>query len=112
MCLLDENPIIPMRGITSKASICNDGGFYFVIAFVNKGFVRLKKFTKSKTKACYIYELTSRCIRTKEALAFSFLESKKHEYEDVGGELSGWKVNWALVRRSSPAIQETPYELW
>ena len=56
-------------------------------ALVEKGFVKLKNFTQSKTKANYIYELTPRGIRTKAALTVSFLERKKHEYEDLKLEI-------------------------
>ena len=47
----------------------------------------LKNFTQSKSKANYIYELTPRGIRAKAALTVSFLERKRHEYEDLKLEI-------------------------
>ena len=56
-------------------------------ALVEKGFIKLKNFTQSKTKAKYIYELTPRGIRAKAALTVSFLERKRNEYEDLKVEI-------------------------
>ena len=56
-------------------------------ALIEKGFVKLKNFAQSKTKSNYIYELTPRGIRAKAALAVSFLERKRHEYEDLKAEI-------------------------
>ena len=87
MRLLDENPSISTREIAQKVGISNGAAYYCVTALVEKGFVKLKNFTQSKTKANYIYELTPRGIRTKAALTVSFLERKKHEYEDLKLEI-------------------------
>ncbi len=87
MRLLDENPSISTREIARKVGISNGAAYYCVTALVEKGFVTLKNFTQSKTKANYIYELTPRGIRAKAALTVSFLERKKHEYEDLKLEI-------------------------
>ena len=87
MRLLDEDPSISTREIAKKAGISNGAAYYCVTALVDKGFVKLKNFTQSKTKANYIYELTPRGIRTKAALTVSFLERKRHEYEDLKVEI-------------------------
>ena len=87
MRLLDENPAISTREIARKVGISNGAAYYCVTALVEKGFVTLKNFTQSKTKANYIYELTPRGIRAKAALTVSFLERKRHEYEDLKLEI-------------------------
>ena len=87
MRLLDENPSISTREIARRVGISNGAAYYCVTALVDKGFVKLKNFTQSKTKANYIYELTPRGIRTKAALTVSFLERKRHEYEDLKAEI-------------------------
>ena len=87
MRLLDENPSISTREIARRVGISNGAAYYCVTALVDKGFVKLKNFTQSKTKANYIYELTPRGIRTKAALTVSFLERKRHEYEDLRVEI-------------------------
>ena len=87
MRLLDENPFISTRQIAEKVGISNGGAYYCVTALVDKGFVKLKNFTQSKTKARYIYELTPRGIRAKAALTVSFLERKRLEYEHLKLEI-------------------------
>ena len=87
MRLLDEDPSISTREIAKKVGISNGAAYYCVTALVEKGFVKLKNFTQSKNKANYIYELTPRGIRAKAALTVSFLERKRHEYEDLKLEI-------------------------
>ena len=87
MRLLDEDPSISTREIARRVGISNGAAYYCVTALVEKGFVKLKNFTQSKNKANYIYELTPRGISAKAALTVSFLERKRHEYEDLKLEI-------------------------
>lgn len=87
MRLLDENPSISTREIARKVGISNGAAYYCVTALIEKGFVTLQNFTQSKTKANYIYQLTPQGIRAKAALTVSFLERKRHEYEDLKLEI-------------------------
>ena len=87
MRLLDEDPYISTREIARRVGISNGAAYYCVTALVDKGFVKLKNFAQSKTKGNYIYELTPRGIRAKALLTVSFLERKKHEYEDLKVEI-------------------------
>ena len=87
MRLLDEDPSISTREIARKVGISNGAAYYCVTALVDKGFVKLKNFAQSQTKSNYIYELTPRGIRAKAALTVSFLERKRHEYEDLKLEI-------------------------
>ena len=56
-------------------------------ALIEKGFVKLKNFARSKTKSNYIYELTPRGIHAKAVLTVSFLERKRHEFQDLKLEI-------------------------
>ena len=87
MRLLGEDPSISTREIARRVGISNGAAYYCVTALIEKGFVKLKNFTQSKNKANYIYELTQRGIRAKAALTVSFLERKRHEYEDLKLEI-------------------------
>ena len=86
MRLLQEDPI-STREIARRVGISNGAAYYCVTALVDKGFVKLKNFARSKTKGNYIYELTPRGIRAQAALTVSFLERKRHEYEDLKLEI-------------------------
>ena len=83
MRLLENDPTISTREIAQKVGISNGTAYYCVTALVEKGFVKLKNFTQSKTKTNYIYELTPRGIRAKAALTVQFLERKKNEYDQL-----------------------------
>ncbi len=85
--LLAENPSISTREIATKVGISNGAAYYCVTALIEKGFVKLKNFTQSKTKANYIYEVTPRGIRAKAALTVQFLERKKDEYSELKAEI-------------------------
>ena len=87
MRLLNDNPAISTRDIAQRVGISNGAAYYCVTALIEKGFVKLKNFTQSKTKANYIYELTPRGIRAKAALTVSFLERKRNEYDDLRLEI-------------------------
>ena len=87
MRLLDENPSITTREIANRVGLSNGSAYYCVNALIDKGFVKLKNFTNSKTKTNYLYELTPRGVRAKAALTVQFLERKKDEYNDLKAEI-------------------------
>ena len=63
MGLLQAEPNISTREIARRIGISNGSAYYCVTALVDKGFIKLKNFTKSRTKANYLYELTPRELR-------------------------------------------------
>ena len=87
MRLVDEDPNISTREIARRVGISNGSAYYCVTALVEKGFVKLKNFKQSQTKANYIYELTPRGIRSKAALTLKFLERKRGEYNELKAEI-------------------------
>ena len=102
MRLLDEDPSISTREIALRVGISNGAAYYCVTALVEKGFVKLQNFALSKSKGNYIYELTPRGIRAKAALTVSFLERKKHEYEDLKEEIERLESELGLEEQSKP----------
>ena len=108
MRLLDEDPSISTREIAQKVGISNGAAYYCVTALVEKGFVKLKNFTQSKTKANYIYELTPRGIRAKAVLTGSFLERKRHEYEDLRLEIEQLENELGIDEKKLPSNSRGP----
>ena len=85
--LLYEDPSISTREIARRVGISNGAAYYCVSALIDKGFVKLQNFRKSKKKANYLYQLTARGIREKAALTVQFLELKRQEYEYLKAEI-------------------------
>ena len=102
MRLLDADPSISTREIARKVRISNGAAYYCVTALVDKGFVKLKNFARSKTKSKYFYELTPRGIREKAALTVSFLERKKHEYKDLKLEIERLESELGFEQKKKP----------
>ena len=87
MGLLQEDPTISTRKIAQKVGISNGAAYYCVNALVEKGFVKLKNFTKSDAKVNYLYELTPQGLREKAVLTVKFLERKRVEHSDLKREI-------------------------
>ena len=87
MRLIAQDPSISTREIAREVGISNGAAYYCVTALIQKGFVKLKNFSNSKTKSKYLYELTPRGIRVKAFLTFQFLERKRDEYLDLKAEI-------------------------
>lgn len=102
MQLVQENPAISTRQIALNVGISNGAAYYCVTALIDKGFVKLKNFTQSRTKANYLYELTPRGIRAKAALTLQFLERKRNEYDDLKAEISRLEAELGLDAQENP----------
>ena len=87
MRLLEGNPNITTRKIAQLVGISNGAAHYCVTALIDKGFVKLDRFARSKTKPSYIYELTTIGIKAKAKLTVRFLELKREEYNYLKREI-------------------------
>ena len=110
MQLVDSDPSVSTREIAQRVGISNGAAYYCVTALIEKGFVKLKNFTQSKTKANYIYELTPRGIRAKAALTVQFLELKKDEYNDLKAEIKRLENELGLDNQMNTEKKEGLYE--
>ena len=108
MRLLDEDPSISTREIARRVGISNGAAYYCVTALVDKGFVKLKNFARSKTKSKYIYELTPRGISAKATLTVSFLERKRREYEDLKAEIESLESELGVEETSKVSSTGDP----
>ena len=80
MQILHENPEASTRDIARALGISNGSAYYCISELLEKGFIKFKNFTKSKSKSHYLYQLTPKGIRSKAALTVKFLNRKQEEY--------------------------------
>lgn len=92
MRALQENPDITQRELAAQLGMSVGGINYCLAALINKGFVKMANFQKSKNKFKYIYLLTPRGISEKITLTSLFLKLKMEEYESLKSEIEGLKA--------------------
>ena len=100
MRLLQDHPSISTREIARQVGISNGGAHYCVTALIEKGLVKLSKFTKSSNKRRYLYELTPRGVALKAALTVQFLARKKDEYNYLKTEIEQLETELGLYEKS------------
>ncbi len=90
--ILQENPDLTQREIAEKLGMSVGGLNYCLKALINKGFVKMGNFQKSKNKFKYVYLLTPQGFAAKVALTSNFLQSKMKEYEALKLEIEALKT--------------------
>ncbi len=87
MRILQDNPDLTQRELADKLGMSVGGLNYCLNALIDKGFVKMANFSKSKNKFKYVYLLTPQGIAEKVALASRFLKRKMEEYEALKVEI-------------------------
>ena len=103
MQLLQEDPSISTREIARRVDISNGAAYYCVIGLIDKGYVKLRNFAKSKNKANYLYELTPAGIHAKAALTVKFLDRKRNEFHNLKKEIE--KLEYELENEVKKTIK-------
>lgn len=91
MRILQENPDLTQRELADKLGMSVGGLNYCLNALIDKGFVKMANFSKSKNKFKYVYLLTPQGIAEKVALTSRFLKRKMDEYDALRDELEEMK---------------------
>lgn len=88
MKFLQENPDITQRELARELGISLGGVNYCLQALVDKGWVKIHNFSRSRNKLGYVYLLTPAGISGKAALTARFLRRKLDEYEALKEEIA------------------------
>ena len=91
MRILQDNPDLTQRELADKLGMSVGGLNYCLNALIDKGFVKMANFSKSKNKFKYVYLLTPQGIAEKVALTSRFLKRKMEEYEALRAEIEALK---------------------
>lgn len=108
MQILQDNPDITQRELANKLSISVGGMNYCLNALMNKGFVKMENFQKSKNKFKYVYLLTPQGVSEKMALTSRFLKRKMEEYDALKAEIESLKR--ALSKNQN--IDQKPHPIY
>lgn len=82
-----NNPDLTQRELADQLGMSVGGLNYCLKALMDKGFVKMGNFQKSKNKFKYVYLLTPKGIAKKVALTSRFLQRKMAEYEALKVEI-------------------------
>jgi EPS-associated MarR family transcriptional regulator len=91
MRILQENPDLTQRELARALGMSVGGLNYCLNALINKGFVKMGNFQKSKNKFKYVYLLTPQGVAEKVALTSRFLKRKMEEYDALKVEIEALK---------------------
>lgn len=91
MRLLQDNPDLTQRELADRLGMSVGSLNYCLNALIDKGFVKMANFQKSKNKFKYVYLLTPQGIAEKVALTSRFLKRKMQEYDALKLEIEALK---------------------
>lgn len=92
MRILQDNPDLTQRDLAEMLGMSVGGLNYCLNALIDKGFVKMGNFQKSKNKFKYVYLLTPQGIAEKMALTSRFLKRKMEEYDALKAEIEALKA--------------------
>ena len=87
MRILQDNPDLTQRELADQLGMSVGGLNYCLKALMDKGFVKMGNFQKSKNKFKYVYLLTPQGIAEKVALTSRFLHRKIAECDALQLEI-------------------------
>ena len=84
---IDRSPAMTQRELSSRLGISLGKVNFLIKALIEKGFVKVENFRKSRSKSAYLYYLTSMGIEKKTRTTYLFLKKKIREYERLATEI-------------------------
>lgn len=90
--ILQANPDLTQRELAHMLGMSVGSLNYGLNALIDKGYVKMANFSKSKNKFKYVYLLTPQGIAEKMALTSRFLKRKVDEYEALKLEIEVLKA--------------------
>ena len=88
---LEENPDYTQRELSREMGVSLGNVNYCMNKLINKGWVKLKRFSTNPKKSSYGYLLTSKGIEEKAKMTLKFLQIKMVEYEVLKKEINALK---------------------
>ena len=98
--LIESSPEISQREISKKSGLSLGKVNYCLKSLANKGWIKIKRFSKSEHKIGYIYVMTPEGLKTKSLMTIDFLGRKLAEYEALQDEITSLKNELEVTKVS------------
>lgn len=85
--MLKQNPNLTQRELAQELGISLGKTNYCLKAVVERGWVKVGNFRRSKSKMNYAYFLTPKGMEEKARMTLRFLKRKQHEHDQLVKEL-------------------------
>jgi len=106
MRILQDNPDLTQRELADKLGMSVGGLNYCLKALIDKGFVKMANFQRSKNKFKYVYLITPQGLAEKVALTSRFLKRKMDEYDALKVEIEALSVEVRNEQAEGQEIQK------
>ena len=88
MHLIQENSTISQRVLADRSGLSLGKVNYCLKSLADIGFIKIKRFSKSKKKLNYAYILTPKGLKEKIAITKAFISKKQSEYDKLSSYLN------------------------
>ena len=85
---INQENEISQRGLAKELGFSLGKLNYCLKALKNKGYIKIKNFSKNPKKINYIYLITPKGISEKTRLTVNFMKRKMKEYDELKKELN------------------------
>ena len=85
--MVEANPTITQRALAADLGVSLGRVNYGLRALIERGFIKVNNFKRSKTKLAYAYLLTPSGVKEKSALTKAFLARKMQEFDALKKEI-------------------------
>ena len=95
--LLQADPALSQRQLAAALGVSLGKANYCLRALVEKGLVKLGKFSRNPNKRQYAYVLTPAGMEEKTRITLAFLKRKEAEFETIRREIEALKGDLATT---------------
>lgn len=95
--LLEQNPNVTQRELAAAMGISLGKANFCLKALIEKGWIKVGNFRRSKNKNNYTYLVTAGGLKEKARVTVQFLKRKQQEYDALVKELEHLRREAALL---------------
>ena len=99
---LETNPKVNQRQLARDMDVSLGKINYCLKALIDKGWIRVQRFSKSSNKTAYLYQLTPEGIAARARLTKAFLQRKIAEYDRLEQEIEELKAEVNVNQNKRP----------